>query len=114
MPYKRSLALGDTFSITCKKLKFDFFTGSRRDVPQVLIVRRPRFGACSLYIQARNTRSSGANLSFAIFRRDSRDRLVPSRPRSSRTLRFPLRELSSRPIHFPLDPTPLPRYYITT
>jgi len=29
MAYKQSLAPDDTFSITCKKLKFDFFTASR-------------------------------------------------------------------------------------
>jgi hypothetical protein len=34
MPYKRFWALGDTFAITRKKLKFDFFTASTRDVPQ--------------------------------------------------------------------------------
>jgi len=73
-----------------------------------------------LDIQAGNTRSSGANLGFAIFQRRQPqmfiaiDRLAPSGPHSSRTLRFPFRKPSSGPIHFLFDLTPSPRYYRTT
>jgi|SRR5579863_5541621 len=72
-----------------------------------------------LHIQARNTRFPGADLGFAIFRRDSprchscRSSCV-IRPTQPRSLRFPFREPSSGPIHFPLDLVPSPRYYITT
>jgi len=65
-----------------------------------------------LDIQARNTRSSGANLGFVIFRRRQpqmsipTDRLAPSGPHMFAHFTFPIREPHPEPIHFPLDLVP--------
>src|SRR5271167_2890285 len=65
-----------------------------------------------LLFQARNTRFSGANLGLRHIPKETApdviaiDRLAPSGPHSSRTLRFPVREPPSGPIHFPLDLIP--------
>jgi hypothetical protein len=83
------------------------------------IARSRRFAPVP-YMFRLATHSSGANLGFRHIPKQAApdvvaiDRLAPSGPHSSRTLRFPFRESSSGTIHFPLDLAPSPRYYRTT